>query len=280
VDYNRRMIAVNLRPALGHVAVKDLRASAVTEVFEALAASDKGVGTSTLARLASILGRVTWYAQYKGIDMPQHALTAAKGAIKPSNVKARRVGEALSAAEVAAMIAAFKGHRYELPLTVMAYTGLRPSEVWALTYGAWDEHNSTLKIDHAVLQRAGKWIPGKVKSPASKREIMLVPEATRALKAAKDSLGGVPFGLTPIFPGPSGWQDVRQFGHDVRVRTGHEPYALRHTVASKLLAAGMTVPRVAKHMGHTPEVLIKTYAHAMPVTDRAAALDEMAAALA
>ena len=44
----------------------------------------------------------------------------------------------------------------------------------------------------------------------------------------------------------------------------------RHTFASTLLSAGVPVPAVAEYLGHSPAVLLSTYAHLMPADhDRA-----------
>ena len=38
----------------------------------------------------------------------------------------------------------------------------------------------------------------------------------------------------------------------------------RHALASVLLGAGMSIPDVAAHLGHSESVLARTYAHALP----------------
>ena len=284
VSYNDRMLATNLRPYLGHVAIKDLNGAKVTEAFEALVA--KGRGTSTLLRLRSLLGRVLWYASYTGGTIPTRASTAASDAITPQDVTGAREQRALSAAEVASMLTAFEGHRFGPVLTLIAFTGLRPSEAWGLTFGAWSEATSMLTISQAVVQRGGVWQPGPVKTAkhgkqgAAARTIALAPQATAALKAQRASLPYAAMPSAPIFPGPSGWQDIRQFGHEVMVKTGQEVYSLRHTVASRLLDQGWAVPKVAAFLGHTPQTLMRTYAHAMPSDNTAAAVDAVAAVFA
>ena len=47
-------------------------------------------------------------------------------------------------------------------------------------------------------------------------------------------------------------------------------HTARHTFASTLLSAGVPVPAVAEYLGHSPGVLLGTYAHLMPADhDRA-----------
>jgi integrase len=53
-------------------------------------------------------------------------------------------------------------------------------------------------------------------------------------------------------------------------------HALRHTVGSRLLEAGVPVAEAAAMLGHSPEMLLRTYAH---VSDRSAADDRLRAPL-
>lgn len=50
------------------------------------------------------------------------------------------------------------------------------------------------------------------------------------------------------------------------------PKALRHLAATRLLAAGIDVATAASITGHSPEVLLRSYAHVMEHRRRAAAL--------
>ena len=45
--------------------------------------------------------------------------------------------------------------------------------------------------------------------------------------------------------------------------TSTRPYDLRHGNATLLLNAGVPIPDVAARLGHTPEVLLSTYAHVL-----------------
>ncbi|MDQ6617284.1 MAG: hypothetical protein M3083_21700 [Actinomycetota bacterium] len=53
-------------------------------------------------------------------------------------------------------------------------------------------------------------------------------------------------------------------------RRGARYHDCRHTFASVLLSGGVFVAAVADYMGHSPAVLLKTYAHIIPAdNDRA-----------
>jgi integrase len=52
---------------------------------------------------------------------------------------------------------------------------------------------------------------------------------------------------------------------------------IRHTFASTLLSGGVSVPAAAEYLGHTPALLLSTYAHLLPADhDRARRVVEVA----
>ncbi|MGH8984163.1 MAG: site-specific integrase, partial [Acidimicrobiia bacterium] len=54
-------------------------------------------------------------------------------------------------------------------------------------------------------------------------------------------------------------------------------HGLRHTYASTLLSGGVSIAAAAEYLGHSPAVLLRTYAHLMPADhDRARAVVERA----
>jgi site-specific recombinase XerD len=54
-------------------------------------------------------------------------------------------------------------------------------------------------------------------------------------------------------------------------------HTLRHTYASTLLSGGVSVAAAADYLGHSPVVLLRTYAHLMPADhDRARAVVQAA----
>lgn len=70
------------------------------------------------------------------------------------------------------------------------------------------------------------------------------------------------------------WRQVRfEGGLPARAVFHH----CRHTYASTLLSGGVSVAAAAEYLGHTPAVLLRTYAHLMPADqDRARAVVQAA----
>lgn len=107
-----------------------------------------------------------------------------------------------------------------------------------------------------------------LKTSKSARDIPLSPVARDAverwLRASRpDDI---------MFPGPKGghWK-YRSFlvAWAALARAaglaGWQPYELRHTGASLLLAEGLSIVAVAQRMGHTsPTMILRVYGHALP----------------
>ena len=85
-----RLLNDHLRPALGNVAIRDLKPSMVTALFKRMAAertvrAPNGYADTTLVRLRGILDRVLQYAEAEGTAMPPAARTAARNARIPND---------------------------------------------------------------------------------------------------------------------------------------------------------------------------------------------------
>lgn len=131
--------------------------------------------------------------------------------------------------------------------TLMLWTGLRPSELVAL-----DPENVT---DSMILVRSTKvQSTGGENAPKTRRGKRDV-DLNRDARAAAAEL---------TFPVPSTYKrwSERWRGAQAKARVAYVPLkTLRHTNASLRLAAGQSVPYVAQQLGHSPEVLLSTYAH-------------------
>ena len=55
---------------------------------------------------------------------------------------------------------------------------------------------------------------------------------------------------------------------------------LRHTHGSRLIAAGLPITTVAARLGHTPEVLLRVYAHELKAAEEQRASADIISALA
>jgi integrase len=159
--------------------------------------------------------------------------------------------------------------RDALIVSLLAYAGLRPGELHALRWQ--DVRERTLLIERATAP------DGTIKTTKNNRarSIRLLPALAAELREWRLA-SGRPADEALVIPGPSGdawtktdWQNwrsrqwrraCREAGLDPVPR----PYDLRHSFASLLLAERHQPLYVALQLGHTPAVLLSTYAHLLP----------------
>ena len=182
--------------------------------------------------------------------------------------------QALTAIEVERIRANMPTPRDAAMVTVMAYTGLRPSELAALTWG--DVAANLVTVERAFT--AGELKATKTDVP---RDVDLIAEVRTDLDAIRP-VNAVAGEL--VFPNEAGgyinfnnwrareWARAAIAAGFTRTRTnraGREvvaasisPYDLRHTFASLSIHAGETILEVAAAMGHTTGKLVhERYGH-------------------
>lgn len=183
--------------------------------------------------------------------------------------------------------------RYRALILFAAYTGVRPSELVALTVGRLDLLRGTARIAAAAPEVDGKLEFGDTKT--DKARTVHVPrsvvEEVAAMLAGRTGLGPDALVFTAPLGGPlrfSKWIDVtfkpalRAAGLPADVRL----YDLRHTCASLLIAQSATVKAVQAQLGHaTATMTLDLYGHLFPDelpalaerldATRTAALDDM-----
>jgi integrase len=159
--------------------------------------------------------------------------------------------------------------RDALIVSMLTYAGLRPGELHALRWRDVREH--TLLVERATAPD-GSIKPTKTGRARAARLMAPLTAELREWHLAS----GRPSGDALILPGPHGrgWADTDRNNWRRRVwapacRTvGLDPvpvpYHLRHSFASLLLAEDRQPLYVAQQLGHTPTVLLNTYAHLLP----------------
>nr|WP_315247352.1 tyrosine-type recombinase/integrase [uncultured Albidiferax sp.] len=142
-----------------------------------------------------------------------------------------------------------------------AFTGVRTSELVAVSWPDCDKLSKAIKIDKAVVEGAEK----TTKTKAGIRLIPLLLAARQALEAQRkcsELAGG------RIFPNPrtgGEWTDqslLRLWQRTCKLAKirYRNPYQLRHTFASHLLSQGENPAYIAKLLGHkNTEMVIRTY---------------------
>lgn len=151
------------------------------------------------------------------------------------------------------------------------WTGLRTSELIALEWGDIDWVRGTVYVQRACVR-------GQVKYPktrSGKREVMLLPDAYKALQDQKQYTYKKG---KQIFHNP---ETDRPWSSDIKIRYPlwtkaikaagvryRNPYQTRHTYASMLLSAGENPAWIARQMGHTNmSMVLQKYGRYMPEHD-------------
>jgi integrase len=185
---------------------------------------------------------------------------------------------ALDEAAAEALVASLAGTRYQMPVLVAVTTGLRRGELLALRWRDLDLENGTLTVARAVDEAAGVLSFKAPKSKASARSFGMLAATTMALKEHKrqqaaDRLADAAWhdhGL--VFPALHGdiWRPSTFSAQWQRLDSGVRFHDLRHTAATAMLRAGVPVDVAAKRLGHTPTMLLTTYAHVLEDADSSA----------
>jgi len=180
----------------------------------------------------------------------------------------------LTPEQVDAVVAATPA-RYRALMVVLSVCGPRIGEALAMCADDVDRDAGVLRIRRQLGQKAQAFAPLKVR--ASRRDIPVPRHVLTAL--AEHQLAYPPLrgdadfdGL--MFTSPQG----RPLHYDTFARIMRRTAAqagvpwltalgLRHHAGSTLLHRGVPVTTVAKVLGNTPAVLLRTYAHALPSGD-------------
>ncbi|MEY2959147.1 MAG: hypothetical protein RLZZ01_1715 [Actinomycetota bacterium] len=187
--------------------------------------------------------------------------------------------------ELRKFLATIADHRWAGPLRLAALYGLRRSELLGLTWSAVDVHKGTVRIEQALIEVHGRpeWSEGK--NARSRRTIPIDKSAVAALRVHRRFQAE-----ERLLAGPD-WQD-----HDlvVATRTGRPvspgnfdqtldrlvsragvtrltSHGLRHTAATHMVRHASDLGEIraaADILGHSPDMLMRTYAHVMPESIR------------
>jgi len=144
---------------------------------------------------------------------------------------------------------------------VAIYAGLRPGEVWGLR---WE---NVLGLDGKRPELEIRWsYDGPTKTQAGQRELPLLPQAVRELRAYRDSLGARPIaGLVFVSQIGKGMHkrgydgDWRRFRKLIGARKHIAWKHMRHSLATHLLSGAFTkghawpMARIAQLLGHESE---------------------------
>ena len=178
-----------------------------------------------------------------------------------------------------------RGHRWEGPLRLAVLYGLRRSELLGLRWAAVSLRKGAVRIERGVVDVAGRpeWSDGK--NERSRRTIPIDDETAAALTSHRRLQA-----MERLAAGPQ-WEDndlvlATRAGRVVSPRNFDTTFArlvakadvprlsshgLRHTAATHMVRHASDVGEIraaADILGHSPDMLMKTYAHVLPESAR------------
>ncbi|MGI8752441.1 MAG: tyrosine-type recombinase/integrase [Acidimicrobiales bacterium] len=169
---------------------------------------------------------------------------------------------------------------FAVALTLGAGCGLRLSEATGLTVDRVDFLRRELTVDRQMLP-IGDLEFGPPKTERSYRKVPLANMVVAELARHVEVHGTGRDGLVLHRDGEP--MRRQRFGDVWRATRGGASlpdaryHDTRHTYASVLLSGGVSVAAAAEYLGHSPAMLLSTYAHLMPADhDRARAVVEAA----
>jgi integrase len=177
-------------------------------------------------------------------------------------------------------------HRWAIGFRLGVLYGLRRSEVLALKWEDVDTRAKTLRVDHGVVavRTGAAWTDAK--NERSRRRIPLDDDTVRlfgrrrAEQATERLLAGADWHDNDLVVATRLGTVVLPRSYDralalivekagLRRLTSH---GLRHTAATHMVAGATDIGQlraIADILGHSPDMLMKTYAHAMPASTTA-----------
>lgn len=247
----------------------------------------KGLSTSTIRQTDTVLRQVLDTAVRDGILASNPAAMLKR----PTVVSAEAT--ALAPHQVAALLAAAYGSRYEPLLRVLAATGLRRGEALALRWSDIDLGRRLLTVRGTLTRTASGLEIQPPKTERSRRTIPISTATTNVLKSVQATQldRRTQCGTTWI---ETGLVFTTEFGQPVDPRNASRAmtiaarkaglagvgiHTLRHTAASTMLEAGVPLRTVSEILGHASvQVTGDIYGHVSSEGARAA-VDRLAVAL-
>jgi len=188
--------------------------------------------------------------------------------------------------EIDRFLEATSTHRWAIAFRLGVLYGLRRSEVLALRWDDVDLDKQTLRIDESLVAVSGGAAWGDAKNERSRRIIPLYDATLRCLARRRADQAAERLAAGPAWEGGNLILTTRQGGivlprsydralERIVKNTGLPrltSHGLRHTAATHMVSTAGDVGElraIADILGHSPEMLLNTYSHALPRSQNA-----------
>lgn len=270
----RRQVDLYLRPALGRIRLEQLDAHTIQHLYNQLR-KDDGKAPLSPKSIKNIHG-VLHRALQQAVRLNYIRFNPASACILPRSVK--KEIRPMSDQQTAQFLMLLQGNKYELPLKVDLFTGLREGELLGLKWECVDFDQGTIRVVRQLCrerQKGGKYYFSAPKNDKS-RTLMPAPyvmnllRTQRARQAQQRLLAG------------AAWQDsglvfTNEFGRYLSYRALYDSFKqiarqmglpelrihdLRHTYAVNSIRAGDDIKTVQSNLGHaTAAFTLDVYGH-------------------
>jgi integrase len=269
----------HIEAGLGAIPVARLDREDVTEWIEELAGAGK-LSRRSVQICRTVLRAALADAVDEGLipRSPAARVGLPRTVAKPAKIKEI---EAWDTADVTRFLEVTRDHRWAIGFRLGVLYGLRRSEVLALRWDDVDTDAKTLRVDQSLVavNKGAAW--SDAKNERSRRRIPLDNETLRVLshrraeQATERLLAGPAWVNEDLIIATRQGQLVLPRSYDralaLLVEKADLPrltsHGLRHTAATHMVAGATDIGQlraIADILGHSPDMLMKTYAHAMP----------------
>lgn len=205
----------------------------------------------------------------------------------PPRVEKKQV-EAMDVEDIGKFLTAIQGSKYEYPLFVAVFTGLRQGELLGLTWDCVDFENGLLLINkqHNRVKGDTEFRFASLKNDKA-RVLTAADEVMEVLKLQKERQTAWAATLGDGWSNPDHLVFTTEFGRYINNKILYQNFKrimrklgkpdlrfhdLRHTYAVNSLRAGDDIKTVQENLGHaTASFTLATYAHATPGMKRESA---------
>lgn len=282
------VIETNIKPNIGKMRMRDVTPTTLQELYRKL--GDKGArqrgGDGALSgpsiwMVHNVMRALFSFAVDVQGDFPTNP--AASKAAKPNVPRTGSAKRAVDVVEVEQLVklACEDVPQIAVPVMLSAWLGTRRSETLALQWRDVDLEAAEVTIRRSVTQTPADGVVVRETTKTDRaRTVPIDANTAAALKTARTkqlearlSFGaGWRGGRTPdldwVCALPDGAMIEPEFfantfrAFSERNKTSITPHLLRHAFVSQLIAAGFDAVTISAITGHSPDVLLRTYAHA------------------